>query len=98
MERKIEIKLLQWKESPHRMPLIVKGARQVGKTFSLLKFGKLNYKNILYFNFESNRELHEIFERDLSPPRIIRELSAISGETLFASDSQIIFDEIQACE
>ena len=98
MERKIEQKLLQWKESNQRMPLIVQGARQVGKTFTLLNFGRLNYKNILYFNFESNRELHEIFERDLIPNRIVRELSALSGETLFEGDSLIIFDEIQACE
>lgn len=98
MERKIQFKLHKWKESPHRKPLIIQGARQVGKTYSILNFGKTNYKNISYFNFESNGELKSLFDRDLSPQRILRELSALSGETIFEGDSLIIFDEIQACE
>src|ERR1035437_10249949 len=98
MERKIQLKLHKWKESPHRKPLIIQGARQVGKTYSILNFGKTNYKNIIYFNFESNAELKSLFDRDLSPQRILRELSALSGETIFEGDSLIIFDEIQACE
>jgi predicted AAA+ superfamily ATPase len=98
MERKIQNKLQSWKESPHRKPLIIQGARQVGKTYSILNFGKSNYKNLLYFNFESNGELKSLFDRDLSPQRILRELSALSGETIFEGDSLIIFDEIQACE
>lgn len=98
MERKIQNKLLSWKESPHRKPLIIQGARQVGKTYSILNFGKSSYKNLLYFNFESNGELKSVFDRDLSPQRILRELSALSGETIFEGDSLIIFDEIQACE
>ena len=98
MERKIQCKLLSWKESLHRKPLIIQGARQVGKTYSILNFGKSNYKNLLYFNFESNGELNNIFERDLSPQRILRELSILSGETIFEGDSLIIFDEIQASE
>ena len=98
MERKIQSKLLSWKESLHRKPLIIQGARQVGKTWSILNFGKSNYKNLLYFNFESNGELINIFERDLSPQRILRELSILSGETIFEGESLIIFDEIQASE
>jgi predicted AAA+ superfamily ATPase len=98
MERKIQSKLLSWKESLHRKPLIIQGARQVGKTYSILNFGKSNYKNLLYFNFENNGELNNIFERDLSPQRILRELSILSGETIFEGDSLIIFDEIQASE
>jgi len=98
MERKIQNKLQEWKKSPHRKPLIIQGARQVGKTYSILNFGKANYKNLLYFNFESNGELKRLFERDLSPQRILRELSALSGETILEGDSLIIFDEIQACE
>src|SRR5674476_462634 len=98
MERKIQSKLLSWKESLHRKPLIIQGARQVGKTWSILNFGKSNYKNLLYFNFESNGELNNIFERDLSLQRILRELSILSGETIFEGESLIIFDEIQASE
>jgi predicted AAA+ superfamily ATPase len=98
MERKIHQKLQEWKKSSNRKPLIVQGARQVGKTWSILNFGKSNYQNILYFNFESSEELRGIFERDLSPQRILRELSVLSGETILAEGSLIFFDEIQACE
>jgi predicted AAA+ superfamily ATPase len=98
MERKFTTQLLKWKNSSSRMPLIVTGARQVGKTFGLLEFGKKCYKNIVYLNFESNNDLHAVFERDLNPARIIRDLSVISGETILANDTLLIFDEIQACE
>lgn len=80
------------------MPLIVSGARQVGKTYTILSFGKTQYRNVAYFNFESNTELHQIFERDLSPARIIRELSAKSGESLLEGETLVFFDEIQSCE
>ena len=98
MERKIVNKLLEWKNSPRRMPLIVTGARQVGKTFSLLEFGKQCYKNTVYLNFENNRVLHQIFERDLNPERLLQELSAHTGETILKSDTLLFFDEIQTCE
>lgn len=98
MERKIEKQLLAWKRSVNRLPLIVQGPRQVGKTYSLLSFGKLHYKNVHYFNFESNRGLQAIFDPDLSPHRILRDLSVISGETILENESLIFFDEIQACE
>jgi uncharacterized protein len=83
MERKVEKILLEWKNSGDRFPLILQGARQVGKTFSVLGFGKSNFRNVVYLNFESNPELHRIFERDLSPERILRELSVWSGESIF---------------
>ncbi len=98
MERKIEKKLVDWKNSSSRLPLILQGARQVGKTYSLLQFGRKYYKNTAYFNFESSNELHAIFDRDLSPSRILRELSAYTAEPMIPGDSLIIFDEIQACE
>lgn len=98
MERKIENTLLNWKNSVRRFPLIVHGARQVGKTHSILKFGKQYYKNVLYFNFESNSLLNEIFEKDLSPNRILKELSVLSGKTILENDSLIFFDEIQTTE
>jgi predicted AAA+ superfamily ATPase len=98
MERKIAKSLIKWKNSPNRMPLILHGARQVGKTYIALTFGKEQYKNTAYFNLEDNVETSGIFERDLNPERIIRELSAKSGQTILKRDTLIIFDEIQACE
>ena len=98
MERKIEKQLVDWKNSSSHLPLILQGARQVGKTYSLLQFGRKYYKNTAYFNFESSNELHAIFDRDLSPSRILRELSAYTSEPMIPGDSLIIFDEIQACE
>ena len=80
------------------MPLIVTGARQVGKTYGLLFFGKKEYKNTVYLNFEDNQLLHQIFERDFNPERILKELSDISGQTIFKEESLLIFDEIQSCE
>jgi len=98
MERKISKKLLAWKNNPKRMPLLIYGARQVGKTYTALTFGKTYYKNTVYFNMEYSGEITSIFARDLKPDRIIMELSAKSGQTIFKQDTLIIFDEIQACE
>lgn len=80
------------------MPLIICGARQVGKTHTTLTFGKTHYKNTVYFNMEDSGETAAIFERDLDPERIIRELAVKSGQSIFKADTLIIFDEIQACE
>jgi len=98
MERKIMKRLIAWKGSPRRKPLIISGARQVGKTYSALTFGKEHYKNTVYFSMEDSREVQAIFDRDLKPERIIRELSAHSGQSIFPRDTLIIFDEIQSCE
>ncbi len=98
MERKIIKDLLEWKNNPARQPLLLQGARQVGKTYILLSFGKQYYKNVAYFSMEESKEVPAIFERDLNPDRIVRELSAQSGQTILPGDSLIIFDEIQASE
>lgn len=98
MERKIIDWLLKWKNNKDRKPLILQGARQVGKTYSILSFGKAYYKNTAYFNFENNTDLINIFNRDLNPDRIIKELSAKSGQTILKGDTLIFFDEIQASE
>lgn len=97
MERRIYNKLEEWRKSRKRLPLIVQGARQVGKTYSVLSFGRERFDSVLYFNFESNTELHRIFDRDLSPQRILRELSVLAGEKVSEERSLIFFDEIQAC-
>ena len=98
MKRKIESALLDWKSREGRRPLLIRGARQVGKTYTALKFGKEHYRSTVYFNFEGAREAVSIFERDLDPDRIVRELSALSGQSILPEDTLIIFDEIQACE
>lgn len=98
MERKIVKDLLTWKNNSDKMPMLLHGARQVGKTYTLLTFGKQYYKNVAYFNMEESKEIPAIFERDLNPERIVRELAALSGRTIMPGDTLIIFDEIQACE
>ncbi len=98
MERKINNYLIKWKNSSRRMPLLINGARQVGKTYSALTFGKTYYQNTVYFNMEDSKEITAIFERDLNPERIVRELSAKIGQSIFKEETLIIFDEIQSCE
>jgi predicted AAA+ superfamily ATPase len=98
MERIIVKRLIEWKNKTDRMPLILHGARQVGKTYTALSFGKSHYKNTAYINMEDSKEINAIFARDLDPDRIIRELSVKSGQTILKGDTLIIFDEIQACE
>ena len=98
MERKIVKKLNEWKNARNRMPLILYGARQVGKTYTILSFGREHYKNTVYCNFEDSTEFAAIFERDLNPERIVRELAAKSGQTIFKGDTLLFFDEIQASE
>lgn len=97
MERKIEAKLKQWMKRSNRQPLIVQGARQVGKTYSIVAFGKKHFSNMLYLNFESNSELSRIFDRDLFPGRIIKELSVLTGEPVIEGKTLLFFDEIQSC-
>jgi len=98
MKRKIVKYLLSWSNNPNKQPLLMQGARQVGKTYTLLSFGKEYYKNVAYFNLEESKEIPAIFERDLNPDRIIRELAAHSGQSILPGDTLVIFDEIQACE
>lgn len=98
MERKILKQLIAWKRNPKRMPVLIYGARQVGKTYTALTFGKQYYKNTVYFNMEDSAEITAIFERDLNPERIVRELAVKSGQTIFKEDTLLIFDEIQSCE
>lgn len=99
MKRLITDKLVEWKNSSFRKPLLLKGARQVGKTYALLEFGKKYYDNVVYLHFEGNTEtLNKIFAPDLNPKRIIEEISAYAKQTIFPHKTLIIFDEIQACE
>ena len=98
MERKIVGDLLFWKNNPRRQPLLMQGARQVGKTYSLLSFGKEHYKNVAYFSLEESVDIRAVFKRDLNPERIVKELAAKSGQSILPGDTLLVFDEIQACE
>jgi len=90
--------LEEWKDSRHRKPLILQGARQVGKTYSILEFGRIHYENVAYFNFETNPRLNETFEENISPDYLIPILSHIAGQTIVRDKTLIVFDEVQLCE
>ena len=98
MYRKIMIFLEAWKNSVHRKPLILQGARQVGKTYSILEFGRTHYENVAYFNFETNPKLNKTFDEDISPDYLIPILSHIAGQTIVKEKTLIVFDEVQLCE
>lgn len=98
MYRKISQKLLAWKGSPFRKPLLLQGARQVGKTFSVLEFGRNNYENVAYFNFETNTQLNATFEENIEPGYLLPVLSHIAGTSIIKEKTLIIFDEVQLCE
>jgi len=97
MKRLIEQELLKCKNNPDKMPLVMFGARQVGKTHTIFNFGKQHFDNVLVFNFEGNKNLHEIFELDIDDShRIIRDLEKLSLKTI-TKNTLIFFDEIQEC-
>lgn len=98
MDRKIMNYFKNWKDNPHRKPLILQGARQVGKTYSILEFGRNCYENVVYFNFETNPKLSETFEENIAPDYLIPILSHISGQNIVKEKTLIVFDEVQLCE
>jgi predicted AAA+ superfamily ATPase len=98
MYRKISEYLKEWKASKYRKPLIVQGARQVGKTYAILEFGRQNYDNVAYFNFQTSETLAETFKENISPAYLLPILSHISGQTITRGNTLIVFDEIQLCE
>lgn len=97
MNRKVLEDLLQWKDSLHRKPMILKGARQTGKTWLMKEFGKKAYKNYVYFNFDEQPELKSLFETNKNPHRLIELLSLIAGIKIEPQHTLVIFDEIQEC-
>lgn len=99
LKRKIEQKLVDWKNTEGHKPLIVKGCRQCGKTFSVLDFAKKNYKNVVYLNFFENPDYASVFSGSLEIDNIIMMLSALLGsEAVFeAGETVLILDEIQDC-
>ncbi len=94
MERKIDKFLKKWQKDILRKPLILYGPRQIGKTFTILDYGKKEYKNVVYFNTENNEEILELFTKEKSTEKIILELSLLSGETILKEDTLIILDNL----
>lgn len=97
MKRNAIQELVAWKSSEDRKPMVLKGARQVGKTWLMKEFGQNYYDSYVYFNFDEEDELKSIFEANKNPQRIIELLSLIAGEKILPEKTLIIFDEIQEC-
>lgn len=97
MKRFIAEKLVKWKESKNRKPLILRGARQVGKTFILKEFGEKYYDSVAYFNFDHDDGLSSLFNNTKDPKRILEQLALISGKKINPETTLIIFDEVQEC-
>lgn len=97
MKRNITQQLQAWKEKTDRKPLIVNGARQVGKTYSLKEFGREAYENVAYINCDGNEEVTNIFAQDYDMHRILLHLSALTGVDIRPGKTLIIIDEIQEC-
>ena len=97
MKRNAIENLITWKADKERKPLVVRGARQVGKTWLMKEFGQTCYDSFVYFNFDEEDELKSIFEANKNPQRIIELLSIIAGEKILPGETLVIFDEIQEC-
>ena len=97
MNRLIDNKLSTWKNRPRRKPLIVRGARQVGKTHSICAFGKREFVRTAVFDFEMDRHLHRIFAEDLRAEAVLMQLEAAAGMRILPGETLLFFDEIQAC-
>jgi len=97
MKRKIYEKLMSWKNSTDRKPLILQGPRQVGKTYIVNTFGQSEYANCVYCNFEQDEQLNSIFSFDLNPYNLIAKIQNYKRKEIIPNHTLIIFDEIQAC-
>ena len=99
LKRKIEDQLREWKNTPNRKPLIIKGCRQCGKTFSVLEFAKKNYTHTVYLNFFENPDYASVFSGSLDVDNIVMMLSALLGKDAVFESGQtvLILDEIQDC-
>ena len=98
MQRELLQFLVKWKTKDDRKPLIIRGARQVGKTWLMKEFGKTHYKNVAYVNFETALSLHHIFESGFDIERLIMALKIETGADIIPGETLIILDEIQECE
>lgn len=96
MKRLIDWHLGQWKGDRYRKPLLIRGARQVGKTYGVRELGK-SFKNLVEINFERKKGVHKIFSEDLVPERIVQELSLFCKEQIIPGETLLFFDEVQEC-
>lgn len=97
MKRKAREELINWKSDVNRKPMVLMGARQVGKTWLMEEFGRTCYEDYVYFNFDEEDELKSVFEKNKNPQRIIELLSMIRGKKIVPGKTLLIFDEIQEC-
>lgn len=97
MKRNAIADLKKWKDDAERKPLVIRGARQVGKTWLMREFGQTCYDHFVYFNFDEEDELKSIFETNKNPQRIVELLSMVAGEKILPGETLIIFDEVQEC-
>ena len=95
MDRFALEKLKQWKEKKNRKPLIIRGARQVGKTWLMKEFGRTCFKKVAYVNFDSNARMRQVFEGDINIERLILAISAETGVSIDSQDTLLLFDEVQ---
>jgi len=98
MKRKIFNQLVAWKNQKERMPLIVNGARQIGKTFSINEFGEKEFTNTVYINLETNPDIRQIFDGDISPVRLVSLIESSTNQRIIANETLLFLDEIQASE
>ncbi|MFR9543680.1 MAG: AAA family ATPase [Rikenellaceae bacterium] len=97
MKRKIMSHLVAWKDKNDRKPLIINGARQVGKSYVIEEFGRTNFTNVVTINFEIDSAVCTFIDGDITPKSIIQYLEIHTGEQIIAGETLIFFDEIQAC-
>ncbi len=97
MKRNAIRALEAWKDDPERKPLVLRGARQVGKTWLMKEFARTAYRSFVYFNFDEDDEIRSVFEANKNPQRIVELLSLIAGKKILPGETLILFDEIQEC-
>ena len=98
MKRKITAALTEWKQRKGRKPLLVNGARQIGKTYSINEFGKANFSDVVYISLETNPVVKTVFEGNIEPSSLIPQLESHTGKRLIAGETLLFLDEIQASE
>ena len=95
MERHLMQKLVEWKNKKRRKPLIIRGARQVGKTWLMKEFGRRYYEEVIYISFDNNERMKQVFTIDMDTERIVNALQIEAGKKIHPGNTLLIFDEIQ---
>ena len=97
IQREILDKLKAWKENPRRKPLVLQGARQVGKSWALKKFGRESFEDMVYINFDTMLAMKEDFKRTKEPLKLIKSMELMTGKKISSTSTLIVLDEIQEC-